>query len=80
MCTESNALLKSMARRAERWAGFCWLKPVATVWEIGSKAVVVECRGLKPCWESLEGKAAVREGRRRRSRTLIAGHRREMGR
>ena len=79
MCTESKALLKSMARRAERWAGLRSLKPVAIAWEIGNRAVVVECKGLKPCWELFEGRAEVRVGRSRRSMTIIAGQRREMG-
>ena len=48
--TESNALAKSMAMVAVLVAGLFWLNPVAIALETGSKAVVVECSGLKPCW------------------------------
>ena len=78
--TESKALAKSIARAAVREAGFCWLNPTATVVDRGSKAVVVEWRGLKPCWESLGVRVAVRCGSMSRSSTLEAGHRSDMGR
>ena len=45
---------------------------------IGRRAVVVEWKGRNPCdGEGL--RASVREGRKRRSRTLAAGHKREIG-
>ena len=69
-----------MATAAVRDAGLRWLKPIAMEVVRGSRAVVVECFGLKPCWEWLTGKAVVRAGRRSLSRILEAGHKREMGR
>ena len=77
---ESKAFAKSIARAAVRWAGFRWLKPVATRVERGRRAVEVECMGRKPCCEGFGGMARLRWGKIRRSSTLEAGQRREMGR
>ena len=78
-CTESKALEKSIARAAVLEAGLFWLNPDATSVDRGRRAVVVECMGRKPCWELFGGRAWLRWGRARRSSTLEAGHRREMG-
>ena len=60
--------------------GFFLLKPSITVVERGRRAEVVEWTGRKPCWWSAGFRWVVRSGRRRRSRTLTIGERREMGR
>ena len=73
-------MLKSIAIAIVLVGGRRWLKPEAMVWVRGSRADVVEWRERKPCWESASGSAAVRKGRSRRSSTVTAGHRREMGR
>ena len=56
------------------------MKPLAIVVARGIRAEVVEWRGLKPCWVGLAGRMLVRKDRMRRSRILLAGHRREIGR
>ena len=63
---------------AVRDGGFGSLNPCATVVESGSRAVVVECMDLKPCWVGLAGRTD-RVGRISFSRILLAGQRREMG-
>ena len=80
LSTESKALAKSIARAAMREAGFGWLNPTATDVDRGSRAVVVECMGLKPCCVLLGVRFAVRCGRVKRSSTLDAGHRSDMSR
>ena len=45
----------------------------------GKSAVFVECRWRKPCCDGERGRVLI-SGRRRRSRILTAGHRRDMGR
>ena len=41
---------------------------------------MVEWLGRKPCWDGERGMWWVSVGRSRRSKTFIAGHRRDMGR
>ena len=55
------------------------MKPQATFCVSGSKAVVVEWFGRKPCCGAEIGRE-LSSGRRSRSRTLAVGQRREMGR
>ena len=55
------------------------MNPFATIVDRGSRAVVVECMGLKPCCVLLGVRVADRWGRIRRSSTLEAGHRSEIG-
>jgi hypothetical protein len=78
--TVSNALLKSIAMAIVLVGGRYSLNPDAIDCVRGSSAEVVEWRGRKPCWVSARGSASVRKGRRRRSSTFTAGHRREIGR
>ena len=78
--TVSNAFEKSIAMMIVQRGGRGWLKPEAMVWLRGRRADVVEWSGRKLCRESDKGMAAVRCGRIRRSNTLTAGQRNEMGR
>ena len=48
--TVSNAADKSTATQAVRSGGFLWLNPIVTSVVNCSRAEVVECSGLKPCW------------------------------
>ena len=77
--TMSKALEKSIDMVSVRCGGLGSLKPEATVCVRGMSAVVVLCRVLKPCWVGDIGRV-LSWGRSRRSRTLIAGDSREMGR
>ena len=51
---------KSMAIMEVLVGGLRWLKPIAMGWTSGRRAVEVEWRGRKPCWESARGREAVR--------------------
>ena len=77
---QSKALEKSMATAVVLAGGLELLKPSAIAVERGSSAEVVECEDLKPCWVEWVGRDCLRKGRIRRSRTLAAGDRREIGR
>ena len=48
--TVSNAADKSTATQTVRSGGFLWLNPTATSDVNCSRAEVVECSHLKPCW------------------------------
>ena len=65
---------------AVRSGGFWLLKPWAIVVVNGMRAVVVEWSGLKPCCVGTDGSVFVMSGRISRSRILLAGHSREIGR
>ena len=56
------------------------MKPRAMVVANGMSAVVVEWRGLNPCWAGFAGRVLVMKGRVSRLRILLAGQRREIGR
>jgi hypothetical protein len=61
--------------------GFFWLKPFTASVMIGGRAVVVERKGLNPCCQPVRrAEGGVTKGRRRRSRILIAGDKKEIGR
>ena len=77
--TVSNALEKSIDTVTVLCGGLGWLKPRATLCVSGRSAVVVEWFGRKPCCVSERGRE-LSSGRRRRSRILTAGQRRDMGR
>ena len=48
--TVSDAADKSIATQSVRSGGFLWLNPIAMSVVNCSRAEVVECSGLKPCW------------------------------
>ena len=75
----SKALDKSIDTATVREGGLGRLKPVTTWWVRGRRAVVVERVGRKPCWVGERG-SELSSGSNKRSSTLIAGQRREMGR
>ena len=77
--TMSKALEKSIDMVSVRCGGKGWLKPLATACVRGRSAVVVEWFARKPCCVGETGRAIVSSGRRRRSSTLAAGQRREIG-
>ena len=77
--TMSKAFEKSIAMVSVRCGGLDLLKPEATVYVRGRSAVVVLCRVLKPCCVGDTGRV-FSWGRRRLSKTLTAGERRDMGR
>ena len=77
--TQSKAFVKSTAKAIVRSGGLRWLKPVATVWESGRRAVVVDRNGLNPCCVEERGKASVRWECKSRSSTFAAGESSEMG-
>ena len=56
------------------------MKPLAIVVARGIRVEAFEWRGLKPCWVGLAERMLVRRGRMRRSRILLVGHKREIGR
>ena len=76
----SNALEKSTAMAIVLLGGLHWLKPESTLAEMGSRADVVECLGLKPCWEGSVPSASTMDGRRSRSNIFTAWQSSEMGR
>ena len=55
------------------------MKPHAMDSVMGRRAVVVDLAALKPCCVSTKLKPNWRYGRMSRSRTLIAGERRDIG-
>ena len=76
--TMSNALEKSIDMVTVLCGGLCWLKPRATLCVRGRRAEVVQWLERKPCCVGEKGRV-LSSGRRRRSKTLTAGQRREMG-
>ena len=77
--TMSNAFEKSIDMVSVRCGGKGWLKPLATACVRGRSAVVVEWCARKPCCVGDIGRAIVSSGSMRRSRTLTAGQRRDIG-
>ena len=55
----SKALLMSMAASSVRCAGLDWLRPASVVCVMFVRSDVVECWGLKPCWEGERGMCGV---------------------
>ena len=80
MVYDVKTLLRSTQRRPVRTAGFRALKPLTMLVERGSKAETVEWRGLKPCCEGDMVREALRVGSSIRSKTLISGHSKLIGR
>ena len=76
----SKALEKSKAMTVVRVGGLRWLNPRAMDSVIGKSAVVVDLTSLKPCCVSAKDRSVRKNGSSNRSRTFIAGERREMGR
>ena len=77
--TVSKALDRSIDTATVRRGGHRLLKPVTTWCVRGRRAVVVERVGRKPCCVGERGRE-LSSGSSKRSRTLTAGQRREMGR
>ena len=77
--TVSNALDRSIDTATVRRGGHRSLKPVTTWCVRGRRAVVVDRVGRKPCCVGERGREWS-SGSRRRSRTLAAGQRSEIGR
>ena len=48
--TVSKVAVRSKASSRVRLQGFFWLRPFCMLMVTMSRAVVVECSGLKPCW------------------------------
>ena len=78
--TVSNAADKSTATQAVRSGGFLWFNPIAISVVNFSRAEMVECSGLKPCWSGAGRRYLLMVGRIRVSKTFAAGQRSEMGR
>jgi hypothetical protein len=78
--TVSKAFHKSMATTTVLAAGLLWLKPSDTLLMIGKSAVVVDLKGLKPCWVGDRTNAEVRDGNRSLSKILTTGLMRVIGR
>ena len=55
----SKALLISIAASSVLCAGLDWLRPSSVVCVMFVRSDVVECWGLKPCWEGDRGKCGV---------------------
>ena len=70
-----NAADKSTATQTIRSGGFLWLNPI--VMSVGncSRAEVVECSGLKPCWSGAGMRYLLIVGKSRDYRTFAAGQR-----
>ena len=76
----SNAFEMSTVMAIVLVGGLRWLKPKATLSEMGSRDEAVECLGLNPCWEERVPNASMMDGRRGRSNIFTAGQSSEMGR
>ena len=79
MVDHVKILVRSIAMVDVRGGGQGWLKPWSLLWARGKRADTVEWVGRKPCW-LVERGSELSFGCRRRSRTLTAGQRREIGR
>ena len=77
--TWSKALEKYIVIAIVREGGLAWLKPLVIMWVRGSRAVVVDHKGLKPCCECTGFRCSSRRGRRSLSSTFTRGEMREMG-
>ena len=65
----ANVADKSMATQTVRSGGFLWLNPIAISVVNCSRAEVVECSGLKPCWSGAGMRYLLMVGRIRASMT-----------
>ena len=74
-----TALEMSTAMAMVLLGGFCWLKLETTLAEMGSRAEVVECLGLKLCWEGWVSSAFTMDGRMSRSSIFTARQNRKTG-
>ena len=81
MClTVSNAFDRTIAfATVHRGGGRSLLKPFATLSASGNRAEVVDLCLRKPCWVSDRWRCRLKYGRCQRSRTLMAGQRKEIG-
>ena len=81
MCrgTVSKALLMSIAASSVLCAGLDWLRPSSVVCVMLVSRDVVECWGLKPCWEGDRGMCGVMLFRTSLSSILEGVQRRETG-
>ena len=77
--TVSKALLMSTATVTIRFAGLVPLKPSEMAETTGRSAVTVDLRGRKPCCVAEGWRESVIAGRSRCSRSLTAGHSKEIG-
>ena len=66
--TVSNADNKSIAMQTGRSGGFLWLNPTEMYVVNCSRAEVVECSRLKPCWSLAGGRYLLIPGKSRDSR------------
>ena len=78
--TVSNTTDKSTGTQTVRSRGFLSWNPIAMSVVNCSRAEVVECSGLKPCWSGAGRTYLLIVGNSRDSRTLAAGQRSEIGR
>jgi hypothetical protein len=78
--TVSKAFERSMAMTTVLAAGLSWLNPSDTLLMIGRSAMVVDLKGLKPCWVGDRTNAEVKDGKRSLSKILTTGLIREIGR
>ena len=78
--TVSNAAVRSTAIQTVRCGGFLWLKPFAILLVSCSKAEVVECPCLKPCWSADGSRWLLMVGSKRASIPFAAGQRSEIDR
>ena len=69
-----------MATQTVRSGGFLWLNPTATSVVNCSRAEVVECSRLKPCWSCAGMRYLLIDGKNRDSKTFAAGQINEIGR
>ena len=76
--TVSDAADKSTATHTVRYGGFLWLNPTAMSLINYSRAEVVECSHLKPCWSCAGRRYVLIVGKRRNSRTFAAGQSNEI--
>ena len=77
--TVSKALLMSTVARSVRCAGLGVLRPSSVVCVMFVSRDVVECWGLKPCWEGDRGMCGVMLFRTSLSSILEGVQRRETG-
>ena len=78
--TVSNAADKSIATQTVRSGGFLLLNPIAIYVVNCSRAEVVECSDLKPCWSGAGRRYLLIVGKSRDSRISAARQRSEIGR
>jgi hypothetical protein len=77
--TESKALERFKATTAIWTGGLFWLNPMMAWLTMGRRAVVVDLKGVKPCWVEALGREVRSKGCTSFSSILATGDRREMG-